>query len=395
MWGAATAAHQVEGGNVHSDWWKWEQDEAERPRSGRACDHYRLYKSDFRLAKRLGHNSHRLSLEWARLEPTEGVFDKREVEHYRDVLSTLKKELGMTTLVTLHHFTNPGWFAKKGGFENKANLAFFERYAVLCAEEFGDLVDYWLVINEPITYVANAYVMGFRPPQKESFWAALRVLVNLGLAHNLAYRRIHDIRRRAKVSSAHQLVSLYSEGGGWFDRALCRLTDFLANDLFLILTSKNHDFVGVNYYFHNRVSWKNLFRRLSHEEMVGVLGDRRRDLGWSMSLEGLIWSLRKLKRMFGDKEIVITEHGIADASDRVRKVRIGEAVKVIGEAIEEGINVRGYMHWSLLDNFEWSLGFEPRFGLVEVDYKTMGRKPRESARYLGKIAKNNRLSADI
>lgn len=389
LWGTATAAHQVEGNNIHSDWWVWEQSGGGAEPSGRASNQYELYKEDFQLAKSLNNNAHRLSLEWARLEPEKGKFSLKEVAHYRDVLKTLK-DLGLVTFVTLHHFTNPQWFAKLGGFSRRKNLAHFENYVKFCAKNFGELADFWLIINEPNVYVALAYLRGLWPPQKKSLLLGSRVFLNLARAHRRAYKILHRELPTCQVSSAINLSAFQPKSKNILNSLFCKIIKFIGDDLFLFLTRKSYDFIGINYYFSKKVSLtiSKLFPK--PQEMEEILLDGRSDLGWGIYPRGIyeviMDSARRLK-----KPIYITENGIADEADAKRGKFIVEHLKWVHKAIEDGADVRGYFYWSLIDNFEWAFGFKPRFGLFEVDYKTWERKPRKSASLYAEICKNNSL----
>lgn len=350
LYGAATSAHQVEGNNVHNDWWMWERGDTKRHRSGKAVDHYSRFREDLALAASLGHNAHRLSLEWSRIEPNEGKWNQKEIAHYREVLSELKK-LGLTSFVTLHHFTNPIWLARKGGWENPETVRLFQRYTEKVAEELGDLIDFWVTINEPVVYAMQSYWRRLWPPQKKSWWAVERVLRNLARGHKQAYDTIHTHFARAQVGVAkHFIAELSPIPDWWFNRR------------FLNKTRGYHDFLGVNYYFPSK--WQ-------------AWGGEKSDIGWPIYPEGLTDILLSLRSW--QLPIYITENGVADARDALRPDFIRDHLRAVEKAQEQGVDVRGYLHWSLLDNFEWHLGFGPKFGLVEVDYETLQRRPRKSA----------------
>ncbi len=373
LWGAATSAHQVEGNNVHNDWWEWEQKTSGIEKSGQACDHYHRFKDDFLLAKGLGHNAHRLSLEWSRIEPERGEWNKGALNHYREVLEELKKQ-GFKTFVTLHHFTNPYWFAKKGGWTNSDSREEFMRYTKVVVESMGDLVDFWITINEPMVYATQSYWYGRWPPQKKSLFLMWRVIWNMAAAHRGAYRVIHRIHSNAQVGVAKHLVAFIPEKKRQLDdKFVMGLQDFWFNHLFYRLIREKHDFIGVNYYFAVTKKVKMLSASIRDMAWKGAVSD----LGWSIRPEGLKYVLLHMKR-YG-LPVYVTENGLADAKDEKRADFIRDHLRAIEEAQKEGVDVRGYLHWSLLDNFEWDLGFGPRFGLVEIDYETMERKPRPSA----------------
>ncbi len=376
LWGAATSAHQVEGNN-HNDWSEWELKNAERlskvsgekypPEnyiSGRACDHYNRFREDFDIAKSLGHNAHRFSIEWSRIEPEEGKFDEKELEHYREVINALR-ERGLEPFVTLWHWTIPLWLRYRGGVFSKGFPKYFTRFASRMAIEFPD-VKFWITLNEPEIYALNSYMRGIWPPQKRGIIKFFRATYALSLAHQEAFRAIKNINPNIKIGAA--LNMSYFEGVGIIGSILKKFVDQIWNKRFLWHISNELDFIGINYYFHNRVrNFK--FNQNENKETS--------DLGWEIYPEGIYHVLKSLKKY--KKLIYITESGVADANDIHRDKFIKEHLEWILKAIGEGEDVRGYFYWSLLDNFEWDKGFWPRFGLVEVEYKTMERKIRHSA----------------
>ena len=371
LWGAVASAHQVEGNNVHSDWWDWEQKIAGIAKSGRACDHYHRFKDDFLLAQSLGHNAHRLSLEWSRIEPERGKWNKGALNHYREVLEELKKR-GLKSFVTLHHFTSPAWFMKRGGWAGSEAKEAYLRYVKTVVESVGDLVDFWITINEPMVYATQSYWYGRWPPQKKSLFLMGRVVRNMAVAHRGAYRVIHRMQPDAQVGLAKHLVAFVSEETSRLDdRVVMRLADLWFNHLFYKLIRGKHDFIGVNYYFTVTKQVRGL--SVKDKEWKGAASD----LKWPIRPEGLKYVLLHMKR-YG-LPIYVTENGLADADDNKRADFIRDHLRMIEEAQKEGADVRGYLHWSFMDNFEWDLGFKPRFGLVEIDYETMERKVRPSA----------------
>lgn len=388
LWGAATSAHQVEGNNTQSDWWQWEMDhQPEEKRSGAAVDQYHLYKEDFALARELNHNAHRLSIEWARIEPVEGQFNQAEIDHYKQVLKNLKDQ-GFTVMLTLHHFTNPLWFSQKGGWENLMSPYKFERFVKKIVPELKEYVDLWITINEPGVLMFQEYLIGVWPPQKRSFPAGAKVYWNLARAHKKAYKAIHQLIPGAKVGIANNISSfdafhhhsLGEELGVW-------ALDIINNHLFYQMTGMNtHDFLGLNYYFNQYLSFNGDARFPSFVDIATSKKDTS-DLGWEIYPEGIFDVLMD----FSDyhKPIYITENGMASTNDDRRVRFLISYLKEIYHAIASGADVRGYFHWSLIDNFEWADGFTPRFGLVEVDFATQKRTPRPSAKVYAEIIRHN------
>ncbi|MFH0984078.1 MAG: glycoside hydrolase family 1 protein [Candidatus Omnitrophota bacterium] len=396
LWGAATAAYQVEGGNSRADWWRWEK-EAGKENSGDACRHYDLYESDFELARELGHNAHRLSVEWSRMEPEEGKFSGEALEHYIAVLSALKAR-NIEPVVTLHHFTNPVWLADAGGWENKKAVAFFLRYSEYVVRGLAKYVRYWITINEPTIYFSHAYLLGVWPPQKKSLWKTKVVSDHLTEAHIGVYRLIHQIYKeeslpRPSVSIAQHMQAFVPCTPSAKNKLATALRHRWFN-LGLIETFVRHkalDFIGLNYYSRQLVDlerwgFRNLATDVCKKDHHPV---KKNALGWDIYPEGLCDLLLKLKK-YG-LPIMITENGICTADDTLRWEFIAGHLQSIHKALEQGVAVTGYLYWSLLDNFEWDKGFGPRFGLIGMDYKTQKRTVRESAVKFSDVCKTGTL----
>jgi beta-glucosidase len=373
LWGVATSAYQTEGGNIYSDW------EDFYP-AGIACDHYHRFKEDFDWIVKLNQNAYRFSIEWARIEKREGEFDPKEIEHYREILLALKKR-NIKTMVTLFHFTLPKWFAKKEGFVKKKNISYFQRFAKKVFDEYKDLVDFWITENEPIVYAGLSYLQGKWPPKKKSPILYFKVLKNLILAHKNIYQSFHQKEENTLVGIAKNNIFFepYNKRSV-FDKISVKIANFWINHWFLKEIKNFLDFIGLNYYFHNRIKFPWLIR--NENKTVS-------DLNWEIYPKGIYFTLLELKKY--NHPVYITENGLADRKDLLRKDFIKEHLYWVWRAIQEGVDVRGYFYWSLLDNFEWEKGFEPKFGLIEIDYETLKRKARKSAFYYAQICKNNRL----
>lgn len=389
LWGAATSAHQVEGNNVNSDWWDFEQkNQPPEKRSGLACDQYNRYAEDFELAKNLNHNAHRLSIEWARIEPKEGEFDQPAIDHYIQVLKALKDK-GFTVMLTLHHFTNPKWLADKGGWKNGKVVFYFERFVKKIVPEIKEYVDLWITINEPNVYAYNCYFLGVWPPQKKSKWLALKVLWNMAKAHKKAYNWIHKLTPTSRVGAACNVASLgFYHKHSIIEALTVWATDSFGNHLFYKLTgNKYHDFLGLNYYFNQNFSYDKKHTVFPPVADISISKKDVSDMGWEIYPEGIFDVLMD----FADYKlpIYITENGIATTNDDRRCRFLIAYLKEIYHAIEAGVEVKGYFHWSLIDNFEWANGFEPRFGLVEIDYQTQKRTLRPSSKVYAEIIKTN------
>ncbi len=358
LWGSSTSSYQVEGGIENCDWSK------DFP-AGQACDHYNRYEEDFDLLKSLNQNTYRFSIEWSRIEPEEGKFDEKEIEHYRQVILALRKR-GIEPFVGLWHWTNPLWLKNKGNWESRKIAYYFSRYVEKIVSSLKDNVKFWITINEPEIYATSSYFKGIWPPQKKNIFSFLVVLNNLIKTHREAYKIIKKIQPNAQVGIATNNTCYEA-----FNDPVSRLVKIIVErlDHFYILDRiKNHlEFIGLNYYFHNRIKG---FKFNQNENKIVS------DLGWEIYPEGIYHVLKNLKKY--KKPIYITENGLADKEDKLRKDFIKDHLFWTHKAIEEGIDVRGYFHWSLMDNLEWHRGFEPEFGLIGIDYKTLERKPRPS-----------------
>jgi len=412
LWGCAVAAHQVEGNNMNNNWWKWEQEGHTLDLSGVACDHYNRYKEDFGIARKLNLNSFRTSIEWSRVEPREGVWSSKEVEHYRRVLQEMRRR-GLTPIITLHHFTDPLWFAEKGGWEKPESVDIFDCFVRKIVEELGDLIPFYTTINEPMVYVVLGYVFGVFPPGERDLLKAFSVARNLLLAHARAYRTIHEVCRemgypKPMVGFAHNMM-MFEPLDPKDERHVneANTSDAIYNRWFLesIHTGVVQppvgqeeaeglkgawDFIGLNYYTRSIcIPSPDPSRRFAVVPMDAELTD----MHYEVYPEGLYKLLVSLKK-YG-KPVYITENGIATSSDRQRCRFIIRHLAEAHRALRERVDLRGYMYWSLIDNFEWNEGFSKRFGLVEVNYKNLKRTPRESAYMYAEIAKRNAVTAEL
>lgn len=413
FWGSATSSYQVEGG-CDNDWTAWEKKkaaeqaarggstyhkpedpellaEAGKPENyvcGRACDHYHRYEEDFDIAKSLNQNAHRFSIEWSRIEPEEGKFDEKEIEHYRRVVRALKAR-GIEPFITLWHYTHPRWFLERGGWTDSGAKDRFLRYAARVVDALQDEVKYWITYNEPETVARDGYLLGTRPPFKKNPFLASKALDTLVDIHNAAYGLIHQIDRDAKVGCAESLV-FFESFDRWPHNLLAkRLLEWWRNGRFVPRIVGASDFIGLQYYFHSRIRlhpWKSWKGFQSNENK------RVTDMGWEIYPEGIYHVLKDLKK-YG-LPVYITENGLADHKDRYRADFIREHLVWVHRAIEDGVDVCGYFYWTMLDNFEWESGFWPRFGLVEVDRQTLERRIRPSALAYAEICRKNELKID-
>lgn len=408
LWGASVSTHQVEGGN-HNQWSIWELENAQyqansaqarysmlakwphikhlasKPEnyvSGVAANHFKNYSHDFDIASKLHLSALRSGIEWSRIEPEEGEFNYEALAHYRAYFTDLKAR-GITPIVTLWHWTFPEWFAKKGGFSKRRNIRYFTRYVQFVMEELNCELDYIITINEPTVYTTMSYLEKRWPPQHASPFESFRVLMNLAAAHNLSYRIIKKYMPSSRVGLAHNCSYFYTQEQTFIPRLLVKLSHKFGNEFFINRVKGRQDFLGVNYYFANKF----VGRRVDNTQ------SKTSDLGWPMQPDKLGPLLVQLSYKY-NLPIIVTESGVADADDVHRKWWILENIKSIDLAKKNGAVVLGYIHWSLLDNFEWAEGFWPRFGLVAVDFKTQKRTIRNSARWYANVIQKLSESKD-
>lgn len=399
FWGASTASHQVEGG-THNQWSVWElAHAAERARqaekrlswtpawhnkdlhaqivnpnnyvSGEGVSHYTRYKEDFAIAQDLNLNAFRYGIEWSRIEPVEGQWNTEAIEHYKTYLKELRQH-GMEPFMNLWHWVNPVWFEEKGGFEKRSNLVYFERFVEKVAEELMDDVKYVLTINEANSYVTLSYLMGEWPPQKKNSLTMLRVYYNLAQAHKSAYKILKKHKPDLQVGVAHQAnANVPMNPRNPMQRLSARLSNYVWDEWFYNRIRKYQDFVGMNHYFTNY--WKSV--------VYVNPKDKVSDLGWYMEPGRIYDVIMRLNKKY-EKPIIVTENGVADAEDKYRQWWIEETITAMDRALADGADLRGYLHWSLVDNFEWAEGWWPKFGLVHIDRENnMKRTIRPSAKW--------------
>ncbi|MBX5467941.1 MAG: family 1 glycosylhydrolase [Firmicutes bacterium] len=384
LWGVATSSHQVEG-QTHNDWTRWEAAGRVREgqRSGRGCDHWSRYQEDYQRFAALGINAYRFSVEWSRIEPEPGQWDREALATYRRMVQAMRSH-GWVPCLTLHHFTLPLWLADRGGLFAPDAVERFTRYAATVVEHLGDLVDLYVTINEPMVWAVMGYAHGSWPPGRRSVWLAWRAANRLGHLHRHLYRTIKAARPTALVGWAHHYAVFFPyRETSWADRRDAAAVDWLFNRRFVAQIAPDFDFIGVNYYFRQWMHWRQGFRPITAKP-----GALTTDMGWEIYPAGLRHALRVLGRW--QKPLVVKENGIAARDDRLRQRFLVDHLRELAAAQAEGLEVRGYFYWSALDNFEWAEGFHPRFGLFAVDYATQARTPRPSARLYRWLIEQNR-----
>jgi beta-glucosidase len=371
MIGAASAAHQVEGGNTNSDWWHAEQ-QGRLPKSGVAADHYNRFNEDFSIAESIGLDAMRIGIEWARIEPREGEIDQAAVRHYREVLNSMEKH-HLAPVITLFHNTLPQWVLEKGGVLWGGFTKAFAKFAELMVKEFGQEVKYWITINEPEMYARLPYLKGIRPPFHKNIFQLVYVFWKLAQIHNSVYAVMKKTAPDILVSVAKNNVHFEAyRPQNFLDQLTVAVSHYFTNSYFLNRIKNHIDFIGLNYYFYNTLTF-DFVGGARHMNNEGP----RSDMGWRTYPEGIYHVLKDLQQY--QKPILITENGIANARDDMRRRFIKEHIMWALKAREEGVDVRGYFYWSLTDTYEWEDGFNPKFGLVEINFENQQRRVRPSA----------------
>ena len=401
LWGAASSAHQYEGA-PDSQWAAWEDKNAsslskaaqyrmdhvpvwkdvkeqasnrENYLSGQGNGHYERFAEDFDLLNSLNLNAWRFSIEWSRLEPEEGRWNQAEIDRYHRYFEELKRRK-IEPVVTLFHFSLPKWFEDKGGFEKTANVDHFVNYAEKVFAEYGQYLRLVATINEPDIYIQRGWLAenGWPPAKHGNYIGAVKVYYNLARAHKRVYQAAKRRSRRIKIGLVSNLSHHYLADESIKSKAALAINRYRKDEWLLNRLRRQIDWIGVNYYFSDRYQLGK----------IDNLNQQVNDLGWEMLPAKIEQVLVRTYKKYG-KPIIITENGVADMNDKYRRWWIAYTIGAIHKALKQGVRVEGYLHWSLLDNFEWSDGFWPRFGLFAVDYQTFERKPRESAIWFGKV----------
>ncbi len=416
-WGAATSSHQVEGDNRNSDWWQWEQ----RPgaihdgtRSGDAAGWWSgQAEADLRRAAQLGHSAHRLSVEWSRIEPSPGRYDEAALARYAAILECAQG-LGLRTMVTLHHFTLPRWAAAGGSWLDPGLGARFAALATRCAQAWGPRVDLWATINEPNVLAVMGYGTGQWPPGRTRLDEALRVMSQLLRAHAMAYEALHRTDARARVGLVLNVPCIDADRPTHpLDRAITRAQDWTFTGAWLWALEHGRippplslrprlvpglagsfDWLGVNYYgrmavrFDARGAARGFGRHVQEPSVRSAFGA---DWG-QIHPAGLAQALRRTARL--GAPVYVTENGICDPDDRLRPRYLVDHIRAVRGVLAEGVDVRGYFHWSLVDNFEWAEGWSAPFGLLALDRETQERRVRRSATIYAAICRSHGAALD-
>lgn len=405
LWGVATSAFQLEG-SPYADWTSWDEVLSQKPD---VTNHYSLYKQDLALLKDLGVNAYRFSLEWSRIQPRENAWDDRAVAHYQEIVDILVRNK-IEPMLTLHHFTHPLWFIKRYPWHENASVEKFMTFAEKMIRTLRG-VRYWITFNEPYVLVLAGYFEGCTPPAIRNPSLGVKALTNILESHGKTYDMIHSHIPDAMVSVAHNMAAL-APWSRWnpLDKLLARLARHFYNrslldafysgklrikfpfrkEIEIAVPIKNKlDFFGVNYYtrIHMRFNpLKKMGAEMRHRDIDGY---GLTDMGWEIHPRGLEKVLRYASRL--NVPLMITENGIA-TRDSEKKIRFMKRhVDVVEKCIKEGMDIRGYFYWSLIDNYEWLQGLDARFGLYKVDFETLERVPTNAATYYSYLIRNRKF----
>jgi len=380
LWGTATAAHQIEGGNVNNDWWEWEHQPNSgcAESSGDACDSLHRWPEDVDLVASMGLGAYRFSLEWSRIEPAEGEFSIAALDYYRRICSALR-ERNIVPVVTFHHFTTPRWLSARGGWEALDAPDMFARFVAKATAHLGDLIGWACTINELNLIGVMGYTNGSSPPGvKDDLLRHLAVNEAIVKAHRGAVEALRSGPGTFNVGLTLSMDEMVADPGG---EGVLEAAQEILEDMFLRAT-EGDDFIGVQCY--SRIHF-------------GPQGQAPNDpavpltqMGYEYWPRGVEHCVRRASGITG-LPVLITESGIATDNDPERITYVTEVLRGVDRALADGIDIRGYFVWSLLDNFEWSLGFTPKFGLHSIDPVTFARRAKPSASWYGELARSNRL----
>ena len=380
VWGTATAAHQVEGGNWNNDWWAWENDPASRcvEPSGDACDQWNRYPQDLALLGTLGYNAYRFSVEWSRVEPEQGLWSQAAIDHYRQVIECCLAN-GLAPMVTFHHFTTPRWVAARGGWAAPETADLFASFCARVVRDVGDVIGWAATFNEPNVVALMGYQAGVFPPGERNSERRRQVTEVQLDAHRKAAAALRAGPGSFPVGMTLSMTDFIAMDGGAQRAARYRA----AGEDAWLEAAREDDFIGVQTYTRMRVGPDG---PIGNEPGVSLT-----QMGYENWPDALAGCIRRAASIVDGTPIVVTENGISTDDDRERIAFVTAALHGVLGCIADGIDVRGYVYWSLLDNFEWAFGYRPKFGLVGVDRTTQRRSVKPSAAWLGSVARANRL----
>jgi len=414
LWGTATSSHQVEGNNTNNNWWKWEQETHTAHKSGLACDWWGgRWREDFDRAAETGQNAHRLSIEWSRIQPEPDKWDEDALEHYRMMLRGLR-ERGITPMVTLHHFSDPLWLYEKCGWENEMVVPLFEKYVRKAVDALKEYCTLWCTINEPNVYALSGYVAGDFPVHNKGLDMAMQVIVNMLRGHVAAYHAIHQAQPESRVGYALHYRPMVARNPWSPLDALMRNIRYqgvnmgfpsaISTGVMKSLLKKiavpeakgTQDYLGLNYYSVDTVWFNPLKSRQLFSDSGYPKDADMSDTNFMANIpEGFYNSIKWVARAYPNLPIIISENGVEDADDHMRPRYIAHHIHQMWRAVNFNMPVKGYFHWTLVDNFEWERGWTQRFGLWGLDVETQKRIRRPSVDLYAEICKENGLSSEM
>ncbi|NLD48507.1 MAG: glycoside hydrolase family 1 protein [Clostridiaceae bacterium] len=416
MLGTATSSVQTEGGDKNNTWYRWCTEGHIKDSSSciTANDHWNRIDEDTAILKSLNVQTHRMSIEWSRIETERGIFSEEAINHYKYEIENLLSN-NIKPLITLHHFSEPIWFHNIGAWENPESTDIFLEYVQYTVEKLGHLVNEWITFNEPNVYTVLGYGAGLWPPGKKGIINSLKIYSKIIKTHTEAYKLIHAIRSKNNYKDVTLVGSAMHirifEGRSVHSKLIASLSNYVFNELLIVgittgnlkfpLSKSAHniksgryaDFIALNYYTKITVEFTFKLSTVFYKEG----NDKRLDnteLGWDIYPQGLYDICKKYYEKF-KLPIFITENGISDKSDLKRSDYILSHIANVAKAINEGIPVKRYYYWTLFDNFEWLEGETTSFGLVECDFRTFERRIKNSAKLYSEICKHKKFTREM
>ncbi|MFN2127936.1 MAG: glycoside hydrolase family 1 protein [Anaerolineales bacterium] len=415
LWGTSTSSHQVEGNNTNNNWWTWENEPGRiqnNDKSGLACDWWGgRWKEDLDRAAESGQNAHRLSIEWSRVQPAPDRWDEMALDHYREIIRGVI-DRNLFPLVALHHFSDPIWLQESGGWESESSVALFIKYTNKIVDSLKEYVNMWITINEPNVLAANSYLYGLFPPGKTNLMSFYRVMRNLQEAHAGAYHEIHKLEPDSRVGpSIHYRAFKSKNSWSPFDRTLVKIFDTSFNNFFprtfnqgyfslplnknqIKKLKKTQDFLAVDYFTREFISFKPLGHKTQFYISSFAHDDELSDSGMIANVPEFLFNAIKWGKQFG-VPIIISGNGIDNQNDNLRRRYLIQHIRQLWKAVNFNYPVKGYFHWTLVDNFEWGAGWRSRFGLWELNRESQTRTKRLSADLYAEICKENCLSSEM
>ncbi len=391
IWGVTQVGQQVEGGCCSNNWSTW----ARRglvPKCGIANDYWNKFRKDHDLLEELNVSAYRISIDWGRIEVFEGQYEKEVITHYRSILLDIKNR-NIKVVLGLWHYTVPDWLEQNYGMEDSRVVQKFLNFVKVVLDELGDLVDMVIVLNEPMVYIGTSFLLGERPPFKKNPLLAIKVLRNLINFHKLSYKLWKEKYNDIPVGTAHLWNDLGRVHNTFMEKIAVKVSQMFRVDYLIRKLDSTSDFLGINYYTSDKLKFDGFSNKKDNKffAFCGTANWPDPDV-WKVFPEGLYRVLLKSKKY--NKPIYVLENGKPTdlgSDDKNRQQFLIDTIGYVEKAIDEGVDVRGYFHYSLIDAYEWTSGYDFRFGLVEIDRKTLKRHKRNSFFVYKNIIKDSEL----